>query len=298
MFIPPKLAQYIATQEQTEYTNEDLFVWKKFVSNQYVLLKTQSNYIETAYISGFYELGLSPDYIPNLVEINQVLQTAGWSAVYVNGYIPAKAYAHFISLKIFPISKSIRKIYQIDHAPMPDFIHDIMGHLPLLLTNQYQEFLQQITYLMTHNQGNKLDEALFQANLELANLKNVAHPNKILVQNQLEKIKRINHELKTNPSVVSFLNRMFLWSIEFGLIGTTKEYRCFGAGILSSPTELNYVCQRKPKILPYSLKVIDYDIDFINFQSNYFVATDFDQHINVLKQFHAFSQSKEKILCV
>ena len=53
---------------------------------------------------------------------------------------------------------------------------------------------------------------------------------------------------------------MYLWSIEFGLMGNPSAFWVYGAALLSSPTEFRAVCEAPSRVRPYSLEVIDHDI--------------------------------------
>ncbi len=296
-----EINKFILKQDLPCYSAEDINVWEKFVSRQVALLEQNKSHIHPSYELGFNKLKLSPQKIPTINEINIALKPFGWKSVFVDDYIPPAIYAHFISQKIFPIAYKIRNLKHIDHSPMPDFIHDVIGHLPMLFTKDYQDFLQQLAETISICEGHDLDEALFQSNLELANLKKGSFPNSAVIQNRLEHIESIKDSLKINPSNITLLNRMFLWSIEFGLIGTPDKYQCYGAGILSAPQELNHILQRNINILPYSLDVIKQDINFTDVQDVFFVAKEFKDLIMVLNLFkllalsHQYKHKKESL---
>ena len=298
----PQFSQFIIEQEYQHYSAENALVWEKFVSRQCTLLEQYKHYIHSSYRLGFNKLKLSPQKIPTLAEINMALKHAGWSAVFVEDYIPPVVYAHFISEKIFPVSYNIRSLKHIAHSPMPDLIHDVIGHLPMLFTQSYHDFLQQLAQAILQYESHDLDEALFQSNLDIANLKKESTLNIVAIQDKLERIQSIKESLKINPSYITFLNRMFLWSIEFGLIGTPDKYQCYGAGILSAPQELNHIFHGDVNILSYSLDVIKHDINFTDVQNNFFVISEFKDLIEVLNQFKLFEINQkhpyEKDFCV
>lgn len=276
--IPSELTSYIVDQEYSQYSADSLQAWQLMLSQKESLFQHYNRCIDQEYLLGFYKIGFSSKKIPSIFEINETLNSIGWSAVCVDGYLPSRIYAKFIENKIFPIARYIRRLEQINHSPIPDFIHDVTGHLPMLFSHGYQSFLQRMIKLMSQHQGSDLDKALFLANVELGNLKIMLNPPIKKLQAVENKIQRILIELKNKPSILTQLNRMFLWSIEFGVLGNTEEYKCFGAGILSSPLELQECCKRRKKIVPYSMMVIDQEINFSSLQDQFFVI----QHINDL----------------
>ena len=285
LIIPNELFSFVVDQNYSDYSDEDRKVWQIVISEKEELLLNHSDFIDSTYLLGFSKIGFSSKQIPTLDDINKVLRTVGWSAVCVDGYLPATVYAGFIEHKIFPVAKHIRSLEHISYSPTPDFIHDVTGHLPMLFSQNYQKFLQRIIELMSKAPGNYLDEALFNANGELGNLKQSQNTMDLKIQKIQQEIGVIQSKLKANPSALTHLSRMFLWSIEFGLIGTLENYKCFGAGMLSSTTEIMAACKKYRNILPYSLNVIDYEINLSDIQNQYFVTEDYDKLSDVLNQY-------------
>ncbi len=243
MKYPVELTKYTADQCYSQYASEDFKVWEKSFNQQLQLLNTHSEYIEPTYISGFHKLGFTSDKIPTVEDLNYSLRELNWSIVFVDRHVPALPYMRFIARGIFPIARNIRSLQQFNNSPSPDLIHDIFGHLPMLFSDKYREFLLGVT-----------------APVEELNLK---HDSLLFIH----------------------LNRLFLWSIEFGLIGTPKDHKYFGAGILSSPTQLNNIRQGNIKIEPYSLEVAQHAINYDGIQDKLFAAEDFEQFNDILNKF-------------
>jgi phenylalanine-4-hydroxylase len=78
---------------------------------------------------------------------------------------------------------------------------------------------------------------------------------------------------------VKMLARLYWYTIEFGLVRTGAGIRAYGAGLLSSGSELAYcVADSAPKRLDFDLEKAlrtDYQID--RYQTTYFVIESFDQ---------------------
>lgn len=279
-----------ATVKTTEqdcylYPEENHQVWQQIMFMKNELFSQYSEHIDAAYLSGFKKLNLNDKQIPTIKHLNDALRPVKWSVVCINGYISASLYARLISQRIFPIARQIRSLKHIDHSPIPDFIHDVIGHLPMLFTPTYQEFLCQLVDCINRAKENEFDTALFEADIELVNIKLNPNVDATEVKRVEDKLALIHSELKKNPSELTHLTRMFLWSIEFGLYGTQADYKCFGAGILSSQQETLDFCHHRREVVPYSIDVINYDINFTDIQNQFFILESFDHAIDVLNQY-------------
>lgn len=92
--------------------------------------------------------------------------------------------------------------------------------------------------------------------------------------------------LGVSDEVLTLLARIFWHTIEFGLIKTTSGTRAYGAGLLSSPGELQYCLSDEPE-------VIDLDMDLASrteypvttYQPRYFVAKSMQDARESLKEF-------------
>jgi len=78
---------------------------------------------------------------------------------------------------------------------------------------------------------------------------------------------------------LEFLARLYWYTVEFGLIRTAQGLRIYGAGILSSPSEIDYALSSpEPPRIAFDLRRVmrtRYKID--TFQAAYFVIDDFAQ---------------------
>jgi len=78
---------------------------------------------------------------------------------------------------------------------------------------------------------------------------------------------------------LEYLARLYWYTVEFGLVSTPEGLRVYGAGILSSPGEVEYaVTSAEPRRIGFDLKRVmrtRYKID--TFQQSYFVIEDFGQ---------------------
>lgn len=78
---------------------------------------------------------------------------------------------------------------------------------------------------------------------------------------------------------LEYLARLYWYTVEFGLIDTPEGLRIYGAGILSSPSEIDHaLASLEPRRIAFDLRRVmrtRYKID--SFQQSYFVIDDFGQ---------------------
>ncbi len=78
---------------------------------------------------------------------------------------------------------------------------------------------------------------------------------------------------------LTYLARLYWYTIEFGLVQSPQGLRAYGAGILSSGGEIDYcLTSPRPRRIPFDLERVmrtEYKIDA--YQETYFVIRDFQQ---------------------
>ena len=95
------------------------------------------------FLSGLKAIGLTPDRVPQVSDINRRLQDlTGWESHPVPGYLPAKAFFACLAARRFPTTITIRPRELMNYLPEPDIFHDVFGHVPLHADPVFAEFLQ------------------------------------------------------------------------------------------------------------------------------------------------------------
>lgn len=91
--------------------------------------------------------------------------------------------------------------------------------------------------------------------------------------------------LSDQPKLLESLQRLYWFSIEFGLIKEGSETKVYGAGILSSYGEVNHVMNQLNDSLPFDLQAI-YQHEFRNdeIQNQYYLLDSLDQMIRDFQQ--------------
>jgi phenylalanine-4-hydroxylase len=273
--IPYEFRDHLVSQRHEEYTEADHAVWREVLARNEHLLERYTRWVPQAYLEGMRELQL-PARVPRIEEINERVKSTGWRTVCVDGYIPSAAYVGLMSQSVFPISRSIRRPEHVDYAPAPDLVHDILGHLPLLFSAEHREFLRKLATVMSMAEPSDLDAELYDANRHMSALKTAPGSPPDEISAAEERVFRVHRDLAKSASELTHLARMYLWSIEFGLLGAADSFQVYGAALLSAPSEFRAVCEGTPDIRPYSVDVVKYDIEFSDLQMRYFVARDFE----------------------
>jgi phenylalanine-4-hydroxylase len=179
------------------------------------------------------------DRIPTLGDIQALLTPHGWTAAYVEGYTAPWKIARLLAARTLPISRTIRPPHEVFFASEPDLIHDIVGHLPSLLSPGYRHLLERWARAAGHEPVSEVDRTHF-------------HLNKLIVQTQdrvpardFEHLQRaaraVGSFIEAQPSRTQIQDRIYFWIFEFGMVETSGKRQILGAGILSSLTELTKI---------------------------------------------------------
>ena len=261
-------------------------VWREVLRRNEVLTFQHGKWINPAYLDGLRRLAL-PARIPRVDELNARLETTGWRVVSVDGYIPSPTYAGLMAEGIFPVSRRIRRSEHIDFAPAPDMVHDILGHLPMLFLPEFRDYLKQLARVMVKALPNALDQDFYDAVRQLAEVKLTPISTLADVAAAEARVNRVNLALADSASEVTALRRMYVWSIEFGLLGDPENFLVHGAALLSAPAEFRAVRAGAAKTIPYSLAALRHENAFSEMLTQYFVARDFAHYLSALAQYDA-----------
>ena len=93
-----------------------------------------------------------------------------------------------------------------------------------------------------------------------------------------KEIGKIANEVMNDPLKLTMLQRLYWFTIEFGLIVSRDTYKIYGAGIISSKEESKNVFSKKSKKLSFDVKKImnhSFRTDVI--QDTYYVIDSFEQ---------------------
>lgn len=128
-------------QNYGSYDLEAHEVWRILYERR---LRTLMDTGSAVFLDGIARIGLRPDRVPRLLEVNRRLAArTGWKAVGVKGFIPAAEFFRCLSQRRFPTTLIVRPRAQLDYLPEPDIFHDVFGHVPLHSDPVFADFLER-----------------------------------------------------------------------------------------------------------------------------------------------------------
>jgi phenylalanine-4-hydroxylase len=231
------------------YSPEDHKSWSLLYSR---MLPQWEKYANEHFLKGITSLGLQPDRVPRLEEVNRFLRPlTGFQAQGVGGYLPAFMFFDCLRHRSFPTTVNIRHADQLDYLPEPDIFHDIAGHVPM-----------------------HTDPAFAEA---LVRFGDCAHTAAEMVSSL---------EGETLTSIIRAMARFFWFTIEFGLMRSKKGLRVYGSGLLSSHGEIEHaVNSREVQRYPIQLEwVINQSFAIDHYQPLLFIVDSFDHLFSLVNQ--------------
>jgi phenylalanine-4-hydroxylase len=279
--IPEYLRPYVANQDPTLYTPIDHAAWR------FILKISQDFFTEHAhqkYLDGLNETGISTERIPLIAEMDAKLRRFGWRAVAVSGFIPPAVFMEFQSLGILPIACEMRTLDHLAYTPAPDIVHEAAGHAPILADPEYADYLRSYGEVARKAIYSSKDMALYEAIRELSDIKE--DPTSTIEQIQAAQ-KHLDETIASVDyiSEATYLSRMFWWTVEYGLVGSTHDPKIYGAGLLSSVGE-SYAClDEKVHKLPLTLDCVNMSYDITRPQPQLFITPDFPTLKKILDRF-------------
>ena len=281
--LPSHLLQYIVDQDYEAYSPVNHSVWR-------YVMKQNLNYLPKVifgdYLNGLNEAGITIDKIPNLYGMNRILQKVGWAAVCVDGFIPPKAFMEFQAHRVLVIAADIRQINHIEYTPAPDILHEAAGHAPIIPNETYSEYLQFFGEIGSKAFSSSTDLELFESIRNLSILKEAPGISKKLINKSQKEVESIQEKAKKEDlSEMSMIRNLHWWTVEYGLIGTLKDPKIYGAGLLSSIGESVWCMSKEVKKIKYNINACKVNFDITKPQPQLFVTPSFEYLIDVLNQF-------------
>ncbi len=278
--LPPHLQKYIVSQHYEKYTALDHAVWR-YILRQ--LKKYLSLHAHESYLEGLIKTGVDSDKIPHIENISSHLEKFGWRALPVSGFIPPAAFMELQSLSILPIASDMRSINHLLYTPAPDIVHEAAGHAPILVNPEYAIYLKQYAQVAKKALISKEDLDLYKAIRDLSDLKENPSSSPQEIKEAESQLNRVSNSI-SYVSEATELSRMNWWTAEYGLIGSIKSPKIFGAGLLSSVGESKWCQSSKVKKIPLSLDCVKQTYDITEPQPQLFVARDFKHLSQVLEE--------------
>jgi phenylalanine-4-hydroxylase len=233
------------------YSRENHQTWRRLYTR---IHPRWQRYANRHFLEGLDRLGLPPDRIPRLSQVNRFLAPlTGFRARAVSGYVPAFVFFDCLRQRRFPTTITIRHPDKLDYLPEPDIFHDLAGHVPMHTDPAFAETLVRF--------GECAHTAAERAAEKGPGERNLSH---------------LTNNLRA-------MARFFWFTVEFGLMrrgARGKNGICvYGSGLLSSYGELARAVEsadveRRPLHLE---DVVHQSFRIDRFQPLLYVAESFEQ---------------------
>lgn len=137
-----KTTQYVSRQSDEKgiihWSDEENTVWRDLVARQLEIIQGRAC---DQFMHGLELLNLPADRIPQLAEVNKVLEReTGWQVAEVPALINFDEFFRLLANKRFPVATFIRTREEFDYLQEPDIFHEIFGHCPLLTNPAFAHF--------------------------------------------------------------------------------------------------------------------------------------------------------------
>lgn len=120
------------------WSDQDDATWQTLMKRQLDLIEGR---VCQEYLAGLERLALPHDRVPQLADIDRVLQaTTGWQTAQVPALIPFNTFFELLANRRFPVATFIRSPAELDYLKEPDIFHEIFGHCPMLTNPAFAEF--------------------------------------------------------------------------------------------------------------------------------------------------------------
>ncbi|WP_420798819.1 aromatic amino acid hydroxylase [Geothrix limicola] len=281
--LPAHLRRYVVDQDHGSYTPREHAVWRHILHRLTERLKDTAH---ASYLSGLAATGIGVERIPSLDEMNEKLETLGWSAVGVRGFIPPAVFTELQSLGVLAIAADIRSHEHIGYTPAPDIVHESAGHAPILADARYAQYLKRCGEAGFRAIASVEDQAVYEAIRNLSVVKEDPAASEEEVRLAEERLRAASAS-RRYVSESTRASRLYWWTAEYGLVGDLGQPKIYGAGLLSSLGEAAHCLTEAVAKVPLSLVCADTEYDITQMQPQLFVARDFDHLFDVLKAFEA-----------
>lgn len=138
---------------------ESDIIWNKLMTELPILNK---KYNSALHRNGIATLNFPIDYSPKLGEINEILAVkTRWQAYETYGFVSYEEYFRRILNYEFPVNSYERTLEEIYHSSQPDKFHDIYGHLPFLVDDEYTDVTLHLAEMAMHYAQDEYTSNLF-----------------------------------------------------------------------------------------------------------------------------------------
>lgn len=133
-------ADFTIDQNWASYSDAEHEVWGRLYRRQTEILPGR---VVPEFLAGLDALHMDEKHIPDFRVLNEKLKSlTGWIVVAVPELVPDDIFFEHLANRRFPVGRFIRRPEQIDYLEEPDVFHDVFGHVPLLATQVFADYME------------------------------------------------------------------------------------------------------------------------------------------------------------
>lgn len=252
------LGPYANQQHYERYSLEEHLSWACLIAEQQ---RTKHRFACREYLEGEELFAIGGTTIPDFYLLNaRIYQQTQWQLATVSMIIPAELFFTCHSYRFFPVTTFMRALEQ-DYLQEPDIGHDVAGHVATFT-------IPTVAHVM-RNHGIARNWIYEERDALLA---------------QTEDPEKQSAIRSLSDELLLYAERIYWFTVEFGLVMQANEVRAYGAGILSSPGETQFsVLSPRPTRIVINpacdrdlLRLATTDYLISEFQKTYFVIESFE----------------------
>jgi len=133
------IAKWPDSNNIIQWTDIENQTWQTLSERQHVTIKDRAC---DEFIVGLQELDMPTNRVPQLQDLNKKLAKTSWEMVAVAGTVYVDEFFTMLKNRKFPVANFIRVPEELDYLSQPDVFHEYFGHGPLLMNQQYADFIQ------------------------------------------------------------------------------------------------------------------------------------------------------------
>ncbi len=132
-------ADYTVDQDPSAYGEAEHDRWRRLYRRQIELVPGRAC---DEYVAALRSLPYD-EGVPRFDEVNAALGAAtGWRLVAVPGLVPDLVFFDHLANRRFPVTWWLREEHEFDYIVEPDVFHDFFGHVPMLFTPLFADYMQ------------------------------------------------------------------------------------------------------------------------------------------------------------